>query len=167
LLAVTTGFAEPMLAPDPLVRVSVELPFPGAATFVVVKLAFTPVGNPEIERAIAELKPPKARVLSTSAPLVLDPTDTVVVLAERLKPGTFTLNAIDLVIPPPVAVTVNVQVPGFTFAPAVTVKMLLPVPGAAILAGANCAVIPAGSPLIVNATVALNVEFPVVVNVTV
>ena len=39
-------------------NVRVELPLPGAAIDVALKLAVTPVGSPETERDIAELKPP-------------------------------------------------------------------------------------------------------------
>lgn len=38
--------------------VSVELPLPGAAIDVGLKVAVTPAGNPVAERETAELKPP-------------------------------------------------------------------------------------------------------------
>lgn len=48
----------PLVAVLPTVNVSVELPLPGAAIDAGLKLAVTPVGKPEAERATAELKPP-------------------------------------------------------------------------------------------------------------
>ena len=46
--------------------------------------------------------------------------------------------------------------------------MVVPAPGAETMpAGRNCAVTPAGSPVIVNVMAALNVEFGVVVSVNV
>jgi len=41
------------------VNVSVELPLPGAAIDVGLKLAVTPAGNPLAESDTAELKPPE------------------------------------------------------------------------------------------------------------
>ena len=61
-----------------------------------------------------------------------------------------------MVTPPPVAVTVKVEVPAATVEPATKVRVLLPAPGAAMLTGAKVAVTPAGTPLIVNDTAELN-----------
>ena len=58
--------------------------------------------------------------------------------------------------PPPVAVTVKVEVPAATVEPATKVRVLLPAPGAAMLTGAKVAVTPAGTPLMENATAELN-----------
>lgn len=49
--------------------------------------------------------------------------------------------------------------------PAAKVKVLLPLPGAAILAGVKVAVTPAGTPLMESATAELNPDPAVVVNV--
>jgi hypothetical protein len=68
-----------------------------------------------------------------------------------------------LVNPPPVAVRVTVKVPADFVVAADSVKMLLPLPGAAMLDGENAAVIPLGTPLIENATAELNPFAPAVV----
>jgi hypothetical protein len=70
-----------------------------------------------------------------------------------------------LVTPPPVAVTVKVEVPAAAVEAAARVKVLLPLPGDAILVGAKLAVTPAGTPVIDNATAKLNPFTPAVVNV--
>jgi hypothetical protein len=59
----------PVAAPDFLVRVIVDEPFPGEPTVCGLRLAVIPVGNPETEKASGELKPPKAVVVSFNAPL--------------------------------------------------------------------------------------------------
>ncbi len=48
------------------------LPVPGEATVDGLKLAFTPVSNPETDRATDELKPPNALVVSFRVPLAAD-----------------------------------------------------------------------------------------------
>jgi hypothetical protein len=48
----------PVVAVLLAVNVSVELPLPGAAIEVGLKLAVTPDGRPEADKATAELKPP-------------------------------------------------------------------------------------------------------------
>ena len=52
----------PLMAVLPTVNVNVELPLPGAAMDAGLKLAVTPVGNPDAERDTAELKPPLTAV---------------------------------------------------------------------------------------------------------
>ena len=48
----------PVVAVLLAVNVSVELPLPGAAIEVGLKLAVTPAGRPEADNEIAELNPP-------------------------------------------------------------------------------------------------------------
>jgi hypothetical protein len=57
-VAVTVIVAVPAAAVLLAERVSVELPLPGAAIEVGLKVAVTPDGNPEAESDTAELKPP-------------------------------------------------------------------------------------------------------------
>ena len=57
-LAVTVTVEVPTIAVLSAEKVSVEFPLPGAASELGLKLAVTPVGSPEAEREIAELKPP-------------------------------------------------------------------------------------------------------------
>jgi len=70
-----------------------------------------------------------------------------------------------LVTPPPVAVTVRVEVPAPTVEAAERVNVLLPLPGDAMLVGAKLPLTPVGSPLIDKATAALNPFTRAVVNV--
>ena len=57
-VAVTVMFAGPVVAVLLAVNVSVELPLPGAAIEVGLKVAVTPAGRPDAVSDIAELKPP-------------------------------------------------------------------------------------------------------------
>jgi hypothetical protein len=57
-VAVTVTVAVPVVAVLLAAKVSVELPLPGAAIDAGLKLAVTPVGNPEAESDTAELNPP-------------------------------------------------------------------------------------------------------------
>ena len=61
-MAVTVTVEVPLIAVLPTVNVSVELPLPGAAIDAGLKLAVTPVGRPDAERATVELKPPLTAV---------------------------------------------------------------------------------------------------------
>ena len=68
-----------------------------------------------------------------------------------------------MVTPPPEAITVRVEVPAAAVEAADSVKMLLPLPGAAMLVGAKLAVTPIGDPLTDNVIAELNpVPFAVV-----
>src|SRR5437764_3132779 len=57
-LAVTVALKLPVVAVLAAVKARVELPLPGAAIEVGLKLAATPAGSPETERETAELNPP-------------------------------------------------------------------------------------------------------------
>lgn len=92
-------------------RVKVDVPEPGAAIDVGLKLAVTPVGAPDAARAIAELKPPDTAVVMVETPLLPCTTETEVGEAASVKAGlaaAVTVSEIvaDSVRPPPVAVTV-------------------------------------------------------------
>jgi hypothetical protein len=67
------------------------------------------------------------------------------------------------VTPPPAAVRVKVEFPGEALAVDVRFKVLLPLPGEAMLVGEKVAVTPEGSPLIDKATTELNPFAPAVV----
>ena len=75
---------------------------------------------------------------------------------------TFTANGCVLVTPPPVAVTVRVYEPTELPTATVRVKVLVPLPGAAMLGGTNLAVIPLGCTLSDKATADLNPLKPAV-----
>jgi len=81
-----------LTAPDPLVRVSVEDPLPGAPKACGLKLAVMPVGSPETENATDELKPASVAVVSFTVPLVVELTVTLVALGVSEKPGRFTVS---------------------------------------------------------------------------
>ena len=83
----------PVAAPDFLVRVIVDEPFPGEPMVCGLRLAVTPVGNPETEKASDELKPPKAVVVSFNAPLADALTVTLLTFGVSENPATLTLNA--------------------------------------------------------------------------
>ena len=101
---------------------------PGAATLCGLKLAVTPAGKPETESVTAELKPGNACVVRMVLPLPPEATDRAPVLAVRVKPGTLAVIAVVFVSP-------------------TRVNLVVPEPGAAIVAGENCAVIPLGIPV--------------------
>jgi hypothetical protein len=58
----------PRVAVELTVKVSVELPEPGAAIEDGLKEAVTPEGRPEAEREMAELKPPETAVVTVTLP---------------------------------------------------------------------------------------------------
>jgi hypothetical protein len=58
----------PRVAVEETVKVSVELPAPGAAIDDGLKEAVTPAGRPEAESAMAELKPPETAVVTVELP---------------------------------------------------------------------------------------------------
>jgi hypothetical protein len=76
-VAVTVTFDVPVSPVLLTVNVSVELPLPGAAIGLGLKLAVTPVGNPDAVSEIAELKPPLIVVEMVVVPEVPCGTDTL------------------------------------------------------------------------------------------
>ena len=86
-MAVTVVLNVPVVAVLLAVNVSVELPLPGAAIVVGLKLAVTPLGNPEIERATDELKPLETEVEIVLVAELPGVTDRVVGEALRAKAG--------------------------------------------------------------------------------
>jgi hypothetical protein len=96
-----------VLALVPLVRVSVETPLPGEETICGLKPAVTPGGNPNTDKATAELNPPKAAVVNFTVPFALELTVTLAALAVSEKPETFTVRVCFCGMPPPIAVTIT------------------------------------------------------------
>ena len=70
-VAVTVTFTVPVVAVLPAVRVNADVPLPGAAKDAGLKLAVTPVGNPDAESETAELKPPPTVVVTVELPELL------------------------------------------------------------------------------------------------
>lgn len=73
--------------------------------------------------------------------------------------ATASVKACVLVTPPPVAVIVRVEVWAAAVEAAVSLSVLVPAPGEAMLVGVKVAVTPLGSPLMERATAALK-PFP-------
>ena len=88
-----------------------DVPEPGAAMEVGLKLTVTPVGWPLAVKAIAEAKPPETAVVIVELPLLPCTTETDVGEAEMVNAGVAVAVTVSdtfavWVIPPPVPVTV-------------------------------------------------------------
>src|SRR3954449_11893935 len=77
----------PRAAPADTVKVSVELPEPGAAIEAGLKEAVTPDGRPEAESEMAELKPPETVVETVTLPELPCAMDVEVGAAAMAKSG--------------------------------------------------------------------------------
>ncbi len=77
----------PVVAVLPAVKVKVELPLPGAAIELGLKLAVTPDGKPDADSEIAELNPPLTVVEIVLLPDEPWATDRLAGDALRLKLG--------------------------------------------------------------------------------
>jgi hypothetical protein len=159
-LAVTVTLEVPVIAVLPTLNVNVELPPPGAAIDAGLKLAVTPVGNPDAERDTAELNPPVTDVEIVVLPEFPCVTERLAGDALTVKfgaaAGLMVSATVDVcVTPPPLAVTVILEVPVVAVPLALNVRVELPLLGAAIEPGLKLAVTPAGSPDADNATAEL------------
>src|SRR5207302_1752277 len=95
-VAVTVTFVVPVVAVLLAAKVRVELPLPGAAMDVGLKLAVTPEGRPEADSAIAELNPPLTVVEMVVLPELPWATDKLAGEALKVKLGVaaaFTVRA--------------------------------------------------------------------------
>ena len=86
-IAVTVTFVVPATALLLTANVRVELPLPGAAIEVGLKLAVIPAGSPEIDSVIAELKPPLLVVEIVALPVLPWLTDKLAGDVLTLKSG--------------------------------------------------------------------------------
>jgi len=86
-VAVTVRVYIPVAAVEPTAMERVELPEPGAAIEVGLRVAVTPVGAPETERETAELNPPYTLVVIVELPLAPCRIDNEDGEEEMLKPG--------------------------------------------------------------------------------
>lgn len=97
-MAVTVVLNVPVVAVLLAVKLRVELPLPGAAIDVGLKLAVTPLGSPEIESATDALNPFETEVEIVLAPEL--PCVTVKLVGEALRaksgldPGLKTISRI-------------------------------------------------------------------------
>src|SRR5580658_672032 len=79
----------------------VEVPEPGAAMDVGLKLTVTPVGWPLAVKATAELKPPETELVIVDDPLPPCTTETEAGEDERVKLGVVDVGASALISPVP------------------------------------------------------------------
>jgi hypothetical protein len=94
------------LAVAAALKVTTELPLPGAATLVLENVAVTPAGNPLALKLTAELKPFSAAVVSVTCAVAPRFTVVEVELFATEKLGgawTVTVTGTLRVSPPPVA----------------------------------------------------------------
>jgi hypothetical protein len=140
----------PVAVEAPTVIVMVDEPDPGAAIEVGLKPAEAPVGSPDAESEIAELKLPDIVVDIVEVPELPCLIDTeegdAVMLKSALDAVTVRLTVVVCVLPPPVPVIVTVDVPVAVDVPTVIVIVDDPPPGAAMEVGLKAAVAPVGSP---------------------
>jgi hypothetical protein len=81
--------------------VAVDVPEPGAAMDVGLKVTVTPVGAPEDVKAIAELNPPETAVVMVEVPLEPTTTETEVGEAVSVNAGVWLVGASALMSPTP------------------------------------------------------------------
>jgi len=86
-VAVTVTLEVPVVAVVLAEKVRVELPLPGAAIEVGLKVPVTPDGKPDTESETAELKPPETVVEMVLLPELPWATDRLVGEALRVKSG--------------------------------------------------------------------------------
>jgi hypothetical protein len=158
----------PAAVPEATDSVKVLVPLPGDAMLAGASLAVTPFGVVLTDKAMAALNPFTRAVVRV---IVFEPsgaTLALVALGVSVKLGggsTVRLNVWVFVAPPPTAARVRVETPAVAVEPTDSVKVLLPLPGAAMLVRVKFAVTLFGSPLTDKATAELNPVPAVVVNV--
>jgi len=117
------------------------------AGVIALKVAVTPAGNAEAASAAVLLKPFRALIATVLTPLAPALKLTLAGVAESVKlAGGATVMAIAavLVVVPDVPVTVTMEAPGAALAAAFSVSVVV---RAAVAAGLNVAVTPAGKPV--------------------
>jgi hypothetical protein len=137
---------------DAAISVSLLLPLPGDAMFVGANFAVSPFGRPLTASAIGDLNPFAALVLKENFVALPAVTVAFAEFAVSANVGTATvkLNACVLVSPPPTPFNVSVEPPPAAEEAALSVSVLVPLPGDAMLAGAKLAVTLIGCPLTDN-----------------
>jgi len=91
----------PVAVAEPTAMVMLELPEPGAAMDVGLKLTVTPVGWPDAVKAMAELKPPETAVVIVDDLNEPSTTETEAGEAEMVKLGVVDVGASALISPVP------------------------------------------------------------------
>jgi hypothetical protein len=135
--------------------VTVDVPEPGTAMDVGLKLTVTPAGWPLAVKATAESKPPETVVVTLEVPLLPRTTETELGDAEIVKLGlaeavTFSETLAVSVVLPEVPVTVILYVPVAVDEAAVSVRTEVPAP--VIEVGLKPTVTPVGWPVAVRIT---------------
>ena len=91
----------PAVVVEATVSVAVDVPEPGAAMEVGLKLTVTPVGCPVAVKATAESNPPETAVVMVEVPLLPAVTETEVGEAEIVNAGLVLVGASALISPLP------------------------------------------------------------------
>jgi hypothetical protein len=151
-LPVTVIVYVPTAVLDPTVIVIVELPAPGAAIVLGLKLSVVWLGAPDADRLIALLKPPLIVVVIVEVPLppcttVAEAGESVSVKLGETAAVTIRVTTALCWITPPLPVTVIVYVPTVVLDPTAIVIVEVPLPGAAIEVGLKLTVVPLGAPV--------------------
>lgn len=148
----------------------VEVPAPGAAMELGLKVTFWALPSPEADKAIAPSKPPEMAVVMVEVPEL--PLATVIVVGDalivKLAPAwevTVSVTVVVEVMLPEVPVTVMGYVPVTVDAATVIVMVEVPVP--VIEPGLKPTVTPVGWPLAVKVTAESNPPVTVLVMVEV
>jgi hypothetical protein len=150
----------PVLAILATVKVRRDVPDPGAAMEVGLKLPVTPEGKPEAVSAITELNPPLNEVVTVTYPLcpwMSDPDvgETEIVKLAATGAVTVRFTVVVSIVAPEVPVIVMGYVPVVAVVPTVNVSVALPAP-VIVLEGLKLAVTPEGSVEVVSATAESN-----------
>lgn len=146
---VTVMVYVPVAVVEATAMVMVDVPDPGAAMDVGLKLTVTPVGWPLADNAIAELKPPETVVVIVELPLLPCTTETEVGEAAMVKAGvgvevTVSETLVVSVVLPEIPDTVMLYVPVAVLE--ATVMVMVEVPAPVIEVGLKPTVTPVGWP---------------------
>ena len=140
----------PVAVLDPTAIVIVELPAPGAAIGLGLKLTVVPLGAPLAVRLIALLNPPLTVVAIVEVPELPCATLTEVgepVSVKLAAAVTVRVTVALCWVSPPFPSTVIGYVPAAVLEPTAIVIVELPPPGAAIVLGLKLTVVPLGAPV--------------------
>jgi hypothetical protein len=136
----------PSLALPPTLTVMVDVPEPGAATELGLKVTVWRLPSPEADKVIAELKPPEIAVLIVEVPEL--PLATLIDVGDALMvklgvvPVTVRETVVLSVVLPEVPLTVMLYVPAAV--DEATVSFMVDVPAPVIEVGLKPTVTPVG-----------------------
>ena len=138
--------------PLPTVSVIWEVPLPGGAIGLGLKLAVVPIGIPVADRLTALLKPRTTMLETVAVPWTPWLRSTAAGVTEILKSGctpaaTVSVKVVISRAPPPVPVIVIGYVPTAVVLPTAMVIVEVPPPGAGMGLGLKLIVVPVGVPV--------------------